>query len=422
MPEFKYRAKNPRTKKIVTGTIKSQDVGHAKSMIRSMKLLPIGLKKSNNEDYSDDQAQGGSVKKLIYKDAEGKWQINISNDSPKTAEIIRFTGQLATLIKAGVPLLQSLEILSKQQKSKTFSEELLRIYNMVQRGKLMSEAFSAFPSRFDNLYISVVKASESSGNLDGGLKYIHSYMERNQKLASQLKSALTYPSFVLVLAIIMMWGMLTFVVPKMLENYEDDQELPAITQFVENVSIFLSNNLISTLVIIAIFIIAFLSWKKTPAGKMSLDTIILRIPLIGKTIQKINISRFCNIMATMLMSGVPLIDVIDSCVECTDNAFMKLLIQSTRAKVCQGDKLYEALESTGAMPDMVISMVSIGENTGELDAMLNKVAEYYDEEVQHSIGRILSLIEPVLIVGVGGFIALILASIYMPMFSMADNV
>ena len=418
MKDYKYKARDPVSKKIVFGSIKAQSLCHARSIISSMRLTPISLKNAT-ENYSDDALP--TKKSFFYKDAEGKWQVQVSNDKPKTAEIVRFTGQLGTLIKSGVPILHSLEILSKQQKSKTFREELRIVYNLVQRGKPISEALGKFPDRFDNLFIAVVKASENSGNLDGGLKYIHSYMERSQKLTAQLKSALTYPTFVFVLAIIMMWGMLTFVVPKMLENYEEGQELPAITEFVSNLSQFMQNNLLYTLIVIVIFISVFLAWKKTPVGKFALDKFVLTIPLIGKTIQKINISRFCNIMSTMLLSGVPLIDVIDSCIDCLDNSFMKTIMKATRGKVRQGEKLHEALESTGAMPDMLISMVQIGENTGELDSMLSKVSEYYDEEVSHAVSRVLSLIEPILIIGVGGFIALILASIYLPMFSMGNN-
>lgn len=421
--KFDYIALDENRKRVY-GTISAPSRNFVKSKIRSMKYQPLVIKqqKADNVDSFEDDFTP-ILGKYVFRDADGSIQIQIVQEKPKRKDIIRFTSQLITLVESGVPLLQALEILSKQQKSRTFRTEVKWLFSLLQKGSSFSDALARFPDRFDPLYVAIVKSGEASGNLDKALKYILKYMEKNEKLIAQIKSAITYPTLVVVIAVCIIWGMLTFVVPTMAKNFQDGgQELPELTQHVLAFSDAVSSYWLQTLVAVAISIIVFTYWKKTENGRFAFDNFMIRVPGIGSLIQKITVSRFCNIMSSMLASGVPLINVMSTCIVCCDNKYMEAAIASARTKVQQGSKLFEALTSYDLMPDMVISMIAVGERSGQLDVMLSKVSSYYDDEVEHATSRLLSLIEPCLIVVVGGFIALILIAMYLPMFDMAGNV
>lgn len=421
--KFDYIALD-ENKKRVHGTISAPSRNFVKSKIRSMKYQPLVIKqqKADNVDSFEDDFTP-ILGKYVFRDADGSIQIQIVQEKPKRKDIIRFTSQLITLVESGVPLLQALEILSKQQKSRTFRTEVKWLFSLLQKGSSFSDALARFPDRFDPLYVAIVKSGEASGNLDKALKYILKYMEKNEKLIAQIKSAVTYPTLVVVIAVCIIWGMLTFVVPTMAKNFQDGgQELPELTQHVLAFSDAVSSYWLQTIVAVAISIIVFTYWKKTENGRFAFDNFMIRVPGIGALIRKITVSRFCNIMSSMLASGVPLINVMSTCIICCDNKYMEAAIAAARTKVQQGSKLFEALTSYDLMPDMVISMIAVGERSGQLDVMLSKVSSYYDDEVEHATSRLLSLIEPCLIVVVGGFIALILIAMYLPMFDMAGNV
>lgn len=424
--EFKYTALD-ENKKRTEGIIKCASRTHARTKVGAMNYTPLTIKKITKNDSDGMDGPDADITpilgKYLFKDAEGAIQIQITQDKPKRKDILRFTAQLITLVESGVPLLESLEILSKQQKSITFRTEVKWLYTLLQKGSSFSDALARFPDRFDTLYVAIIKSGESSGNLDKALKYILSYLEKNEKLLAQIKSAVTYPTLVVIVAVGIIWGMLTFVVPAMAENFTGSgKELPELTQHVLTVSEVVGKFWLETIIAIGVAIVAFSYWKKTPNGRYIFDHFLIKMPGIGALIQKITVSRFCNVMSSMLSSGVPLIDVMSTCILCCDNKYMETVISSAKTSVQQGSKLFEALAHNSLMPDMVISMISVGERSGQLDIMLSKVSVYYDEEVEHATSQLLSLIEPILIVGVGGFIALILVAMYLPMFDMAGNV
>lgn len=417
---FKYIAiNNQRTK--VTGFVYSYTRDMAIQNIKTMNYRPIKVT-ALSDSGGDDELEEITpiVGHILYKDSSGAYQINFG-EAPSNKEIIRFTGQLSTLLGAGVPLVEGLNILSEQQSSTQFSNELKRIRRLLEKGSSLCEAMSKIPKRFDTLYLAIIKSGEATGNLDNSLDYITKYMERNQKLVDQLKSALTYPTLVAVIAVGIVWAMLTFVIPTMAENFSDGQELPQITQIVMMFSDFCSSYWLETLILTGLSLTAFYFWKNSIAGKYIYDQLIMRIPYIGEVIHKIMVSRFCNVMSSMLSSGVPLIDVLQTSIDCCDNAYMSRTLKTVKEKVEKGEKLSFALQKTSIMPKMVVSMISIGEQSGKLDNMLSKVSEYFDEEVQLATTRVLALIEPCLIVVVGGFVAIMLVAIYLPIFSVADN-
>ena len=422
--KFDYVGLDENNKR-VQGTVSAPSRAFVKSKIHAMKHRPIMIKQATEDSAGDGPMDAFTpiLGKYLVRDADGSIQIQIVQDKPSRKEIIRFTSQLIVLVEAGVPLLQGLEILSKQQKSKTFRTEIKWIFSLLQKGSSFSDALARFPDRFDTLYVAIVRSGEASGNLDKALGYILSYMEKNEKLLAQIKSAVTYPALVVVVAVGIVWGLMAFVVPSMAKNFSSSgQELPELTQMVMGISNMIQNYWLHTIVLTLIGFVVFTKWKKTENGRFVFDHTLIRIPGIGALVHKITVSRFCNIMSSMLASGVPLINVMDTCVECSDNKYLESVIAAARTKVQQGSKLFEALSSFSFMPDMVISMISVGERSGQLDTMLSKVSNYYDDEVEHATSRLLSLIEPALIVIVGGIIAVILVAMYLPMFDIASTV
>lgn len=417
MKQFAYTAINSRKAK-VTGVVSAPNISVARSKIKSMRLRPSSIKPVSDSGEEDITPILGNI---IYKDAHGI-QIKLAPEKVSKKDVMRFTSQLSTLIYSGVPMLQSIDILRKQQKSKKFQQQLKTIHMQIQKGSSLSAALSNYPDIFDPLYIAITKSGEASGTLDTSLKYILSYMEKAQKLKSKIKSALTYPTIVIVIAIGILWGLITFVVPSIAENFGGKDELPELTRTVLDISNFTQTYMLETVIGVAAMIIAFGYWRKTPHGRMFLDHFIIRIPAVGDLVKKIIISRICNIISSMISSGVPLIEVINTCIICCDNKYMESVIKRTKTLVQEGHKLYEAFESTKAMPDLVISMISVGERSGKLDTMLVKVSEYYEDEVDATTSQVLQLIEPSLIVVIGGFIAIILIAMYLPMFDLAGTV
>lgn len=418
--KFKYSAINQRRARI-QGYVSAPDHKSALACVIQMGYQPIKMtvvkSLGGDEDagYEDITPILGN---FIYKDGSGAVQISLGNSGPSYKELIRFTNQLSTLLKAGVPLIEGLSILIDQTKQQ-FQLELKRIRRSVEKGASLNEAMASIHNRFDTLYLSVVRSGEATGNLDESLDYISRYMERNQKLLDQLKSALTYPSIVAVVAIGIIWAMLTFVIPSLAKNLSEDQELPKITQIVMAFSDFCSAYWLESIFAAILSGAIFYVWKNSAAGRLIYDRLITRIPLIGTVVHKIIVSRFCNVMSSMLGSGVPLIDVLETSIQCCNNTYMASKLKNVKQQVESGDSLSLSLEKTQIMPKMVVSMINIGEKSGKIDNMLAKVSEYFDEEVQLATSRVLSLIEPFLIVVVGGFIAIMLVAIYLPIFSAA---
>ena len=308
-----------------------------------------------------------------------------------------------------------------EQTEKQFQSEIKRIRRLIEKGASLQEAMSSIHNRFDKLYLAIIESGEATGKLDDSLDYITGYMERNQKLIDQLKSALTYPTLVALVAIGIIWAMLTFVIPSLAKNLSDGQELPQITQIVMSFSDFCSLYWFESIVMFGLSLLGFYFWKNSAAGRFIYDRYIFKIPMIGTVIHKIAVSRFCNVMSSMLASGVPLVEVLDTSIQCCDNSYIAKHLSQVKSKVESGSKLSSALQKTNIMPKMVVSMIDIGEQSGKIDSMLAKVSEYFDEEVQLATSRVLSLIEPFLIVVVGGFVAIMLIAIYLPLFETAGN-
>jgi len=336
-------------------------------------------------------------------------------------ELLRFTKQLAIMVNAGVPIIQSLEILYKQQKHPVLRRAIKRIGSDVGEGKTIAEAMLQ-QKGFDKLYCNLVKAGEAGGILDTILNKLTDHLEKQEKIKSQIKSAMTYPIIVTLVGIGVVWGLMVFVVPQFVGMLTDTgKAIPAITQFVIDASDFLGAY--SMYMVPGFLMAAFIinSYIKTPTGKYLYDITFMRLPIFGDIIIKGNLSSFARTLSTMLGSGVSLVDALDICIETIDNALIGQDLTEVRKKVIEGKTLTEPLEKISYFPAMVTQMIRVGEQTGQVDQMLEKIADVFEDEVEELIGTMTKMIEPLIIVVLGGIIATILIAMYLPMFMSAGG-
>ncbi len=419
MAEFKYKAKDSRGKPR-NGVVQAKTKAHAKEQLGKMRLK-VTLLKAHKLDDTDEG--DGFLSKFIVKDAKGRTTIQLGEGKITAKDLIVFTKQFATMINSGVPLIQSLGILGAQQRVPTFGKILRNVSGAVENGSKLSDALEAYPKLFDNLYVAMVRAGEASGNLDTILLKLVTYIEKASKIKSQVKSAMMYPMIVVVVAGAVISGLLLFVVPTFAKQYSDNgKELPGITQVVVDASDFLVNNwyLIFGGLIVASFLFKY--WVKTEKGREIFDAMILKAPGIGELLRKIAVGRFCSTMSTMLTSGVNILDALTICAASSGNKTIEKFIAYVRSKIEQGTKLSEPLAEGGLFPNMVVSMVAVGEQTGALDDMLLKVSDFYEDEVDMAVATVLSMIEPIMIVLIGSIVGFIVIAMYMPVFDMASLV
>jgi len=336
-------------------------------------------------------------------------------------ELAGFTKQLAVMISAGVPIIQSLEILYRAEKNPSLKMTIKKIAADVGEGKTIAESMQG-QKGFDKLYCNLVRAGETGGILDQILKKLTVHMEKQQKTKDQIKSAMMYPSIVCAVGIVVIWGMMVFVVPQftgMLK--ESGQELPWITAFVIDTSDFFGKY--TPVMIPAGFVmIAFaVSYVKTPTGKIFWDNLSMRVPLFGQIIIKGNLSSFSNTLSTLLAAGVSLIDALDICIETLDNGVIARDLKEVKKKVMEGKTLTEPLSKIAYFPELVTQMIRVGEQTGQIDQMLARVAEVFEDEVDTLVAGMTKMIEPIIIVVLGGIVATILVAMYLPMFMSAGS-
>lgn len=334
-------------------------------------------------------------------------------------ELASFTKQLSVMISAGVPILQSLEILYRSEKNIALKTAIKQIATDVGEGKTISESMATLQP-FSKLYCNLVKAGEAGGILDQILKKLAIHMEKAEKTKAQIKSAMMYPSIVVSVGTLVIWGMMVFVVPQftgMLK--ETGQELPWITKFVIDTSNFLGTYTPIMIPGAIIGLVLFLNYIKTPVGKVMWDNFSMRMPLFGKIIIKGNLSGFSNTLSTLLSAGVSLIDALDICIETLDNTVIANDITEVKKKVIEGKTITEPLSKIEYFPELVTQMIRVGEQTGQIDQMLARVAEVFEDEVDQLIGSMTKMIEPIIIVVLGGIIAAILVAMYLPMFMSA---
>lgn len=349
-------------------------------------------------------------------------QFNISFGAQKVEDkdIVIFTRQLATMIDAGLPLVQCLDILGNQTENKTFGKIITQVRTDVEGGSTFAEALKKHPKVYDNLYVNMVAAGEAGGILDTILQRLATYMEKLSKIKKQIKSAMIYPSVILFVAVAVVALLMVIVVPMLAGMFASmGQLLPLPTRIVIAISNFLKSwgGLVLGGSLVGIFM-GIKQWRRTEAGLKATDAIALKIPVMGTLIQKVAVAKFTRTLGTLMSSGVPILEGLLIVSRTSGNKIVEEGILHTRQSVSEGKTLAEPLASVKVFPPMVVQMISVGEATGALDNMLNKIADFYDEEVDSAVAALTSMLEPVLMIFLGTTVGFVIVAMYMPIFQM----
>ena len=341
----------------------------------------------------------------------------------ETKDLVVFTRQFATMIDSGLPLVQCLDILGSQQENKTFKEILIKVKESVESGSTFADALSKHPKAFDQLYVNLVAAGEVGGILDTILSRLAAYIEKAMKLKKQVKGAMVYPITIMSIAVIVVGVILVFVIPTFAKMFADfGGGLPAPTKIV----IALSNFLVKYIVVIiaALFGIKWAIGKyyATPKGRKVIDALALKAPIIGPLVRKVSVAKFTRTLGTMISSGVPIMDGLEIVAKTAGNKIVEEAIYNVRQSISEGKTIAEPLAECGVFPAMVVQMISVGEATGAMDAMLNKIADFYDDEVDDAVGALTSMMEPLLMVFLGTTVGGLVVAMYLPIFKLAGTV
>ncbi|MBU4240188.1 MAG: type II secretion system F family protein [Actinobacteria bacterium] len=387
-----------RTGREITGSLEAENVDILSGKLRQMGYFVISI----------EGAKASMAKK----------EIHIFGAKVKGGDVAIFTRQFATMINAGLPLIKCLSVLAQQTESKTLADIIVDCQKEVEAGRSLSEALSKHPEAFNNLYVSMVRAGELGGMLDDVLLRVAHQMEREQEIRRKIKSAMTYPIAVLAITLVLLTGMIVFVVPKFASMFEQmGGELPTFTKMLVGLSHFVGGY--GGLVIIAVIIglvIAFRRFKATATGRMAIDRMKLRLPLVGTMFHKTAMSKFSRTLGTLLSSGVPILGALEITGETTGNMVVTKALEEVKEGVKEGETIARPLAQAAVFPPMVTQMIAIGEETGALDVMLAKVSEFYDSEVNAAVDGLTSTIEPLLILFLGGAVGMIVIALYLPIF------
>lgn len=336
-----------------------------------------------------------------------------------------FSRQFSTMINAGVPIVRSLGILSAQSTNPKMKKSLVAISGDVQQGTNLSEAMEQHPGCFDRLYVTMVGAGELGGVLDEVMSRLSKLLEDDARLRNQIRAALTYPTAVLLLAISIFLAMTIFLIPTFADIYDSiGAQLPALTLFMLAISKFLRTPqyMIGGILILVLLIVGYVRYYSTRVGRETVDRLSLKVPLFGDLIQKTAVARFCRTFGALTRSGVPILTALENVRDTAGNQAIANAIDDARQEIQGGGVISQALQNGRVFPTMAIQMIAIGEETGELDQMLMKVADFYEDEVEQAVKALTSLLEPIMIVVLGGLVGLMLVSMYLPMLSIFDQI
>lgn len=407
MARYSYEART-LTGNAQKGVIEAKDEAEARVKLRAKQLIPM--------KFTVLQGVVGGAK-------AHSTGVSFFTPKVKTKELQIFTRQFATLINAGIPILDALKILSQGGTDKLIKEAIIQVSASIESGKRLSESLSQHPRVFDSLYCNMVKAGEEAGILDVILLRLSTYAEKSEKIKGQIKGALTMPIFIMIAAVLVITGIIVFIIPKFEEIYRSSgKELPGLTQTVVNISSLVRNHWMYIIVGLFLAIYGIIMYMNTEDGKRNFDKMIINAPLIGDVIQKVSVARMSRTMSTLLSSGINMLEAIDIASKTAGNYVIEQALKNCKEAVTVGKPFNVPLSRQKEIPQMVAQMVSIGEQSGSLDTMLGKVADFYEEEVESSIRGMTSLIEPIMMVGLGGMIAFILVAMYLPIFQLGDTI
>ena len=402
MADFLYEAKN-QSGKVITGKISAKDISTAEAAVKAQGLNVVSIKKAPiTLSLPSFGGCGVSIKVL------------------KT-----FSQQFATMIDAGLPLVQVLDILGTQSENKKFGAKVLEIKAHVEGGSAFSEALAKYPNIFDTLFVNLVAAGELGGILDTIMRRLSEYIEKNERLIRRVKGAMVYPAGVLTVSIVVVAVLLKWVVPtfeNMFADFGKEDELPGPTQVVISLSNWFQDHFIIITVGTIALIVGYRFFVRSPFGREFMDRLFLNAPVIGPVVKKVAVARFTRTLGTLLSSGVPIIDALNTVAKAAGNVVIERAINFARDRISEGRNMSEPLQESRIFPGMVVQMIAVGEQTGALDVMCNKIADFYDEEVEIAIGAMTSLLEPIMMVFLGGVVGGMVIAMYLPIFSIAGTI
>ncbi len=401
MPLYGYVAKNEEGKS-VTGSIEARDEMVAMDMLRPKNLVIISI----NEQK---KVRGDSALK------------GLSNKKVKPDELVIFSRQLATMVNAGIPLVQSLDILSEQMDSPIFRQVIAQVRSNVESGSSLSAALEKHPRIFTLLYANMVKAGETSGMLDEILDRLAGYLEKNNNLQRKVKTAMIYPAVVSLMALVITLVLLLKVIPTFEEIFNTlGGTLPMPTQILINISNVVRHYFVHSLVIMALagFVVGKL--VQTPKGHVKFDQLKLKLPIFGPLLHKVAVARFSRTLSTLIRSGVPILAALDIVGKTAGNSVIETAVDQARVGIREGESISSPLAKSEAFPPMVTRMIAVGEESGELEKMLSKIADFYEEQVDASVSGLTSLIEPLIIAFLGIVVGSIVVAMFLPIFKITE--
>lgn len=416
MPSFSYKAHDRRSGKEVAGSLEAASQMEAIASLKKQGLLPIEVKESKSKSVKTPA--GGTPS----GGAGGGAFATLMSGGVKPAQVTLFTRQLSTLQDAGLPIVQSLQILTDMQRPGAFRNSLSQVTEDVQGGTMLSDAMARHPKIWDKLYTNLVKAGEAAGALDVILRRLSEFREKAQKLKKKIIGALIYPVAVLTIAVAILTFIMVFIVPKFEQIFRDlNIRLPALTVLLIEMSNFVASFWWIILLVLVFGIVGIKIFRGTETGGAVVDRVGLKIPVLGQVVKKGSVARFTRTLGTLVTSGVGFLDALDITKSATPNIVVRNAIQDVRDSVKEGETINEPLRRSGVFDDIVVNMIKVGEETGELDKMLIKIADTYDEEVDSSVAAMMALLEPALIIFMGVAVGFIVIALFLPLISIIEQ-
>jgi type IV pilus assembly protein PilC len=401
MPVYQWKG---HTKKGVPqkGEIEANDENAVRLQLRRMQITPTKIKQKPKDLFE-----------------------NIKFLQPKIKEddLVVFSRQFSTMIDAGLPLVQCLDILQAQQENPTFKKTLKSIKEDVESGATFADALKKFPKIFDELFVNMIAAGEAGGILDVILSRLASYLEKAMKLKKKVKGAMTYPIIVLIVAVLVVAVIMVFVIPVFEEMFAGfGGALPVPTQIVVNMSKFVKSNVHWMILAVIVFSVAFKRFYKTERGRIWVDRLLLKVPVFGPLLRKVAVAKFTRTLGTLLSSGVSILEGLKIVAKTAGNKIVEMAVFDVRSAISEGQTIAGPLSASGVFPSMVVQMIAVGESTGALDAMLGKIADFYDDEVDAAVNNLTAMIEPFMMIFLGVVVGGLIIAMYLPIFKMAGAI
>lgn len=403
MPKFFFQAKAANGQ-VQTGQMDGSDEAEIRVKLKAKNLNPVRIVAQNPNAKKNTQQTGFFAPKV------------------SSQELQIFTRQMSTLVNAGIPIVDALKMMGEGKRNPVLKDAANRVRESIEAGKRLGDAMASQSHVFDRLYINMIRAGEEAGILDGILDRLAIYMEKSEKIKKQIKGALFYPVAIIFVAIMVVTCILVFVIPKFQDLYKKSgKELPALTQLVITLSDFLIQKWYIAGAIAVAVPWGLIIWTQTAEGKEFLDRTLIRMPVFGELIQKSSVARMARTLSTLLSSGVSVVDALEIASRTAGNRVIEEALMRSKESVTSGRALAAPLSKEPMIPEMVSQMIKIGEQSGTLDVMFAKVADFYEDDVENAVKAVMSLIEPILMVVLGGIIAVLVLAMYLPIFDMAST-